>query len=167
MSPAIILGAITLIPVLLLMVFRINAALVFLSLCLGNVLVQFTAKDLASITSAFSAQAPGVIGQSSTVNLVLLLFPVAITMLIMVKTIRGHGKLLINLLPAAAVGVLGALLVVPLLPGGISHNLMSSPIWAQGHAAQAYVVGLGAVVSLLSLLMQRPKPSHDGKHGKH
>ena len=58
MTPAIALSAIVLVPAVLLMVLRINAALVFLSLCLGNVLVQFVAPDAHSFLTLFSAHVP-------------------------------------------------------------------------------------------------------------
>lgn len=53
MSPEFALAAIVLAPVVLLMVLRVNAALVFLSLCLGDVLVQFTANDANSFLTTF------------------------------------------------------------------------------------------------------------------
>jgi hypothetical protein len=167
MDPAIILGATVLAPVLLLMALRVNATLVFLSLCLGNILVQFVAEDANSFFSLFATKAgDGVSADNATIKIILLLLPVVLTTVFMVRTIRGHGKLLLNLLPAVGVGLLGTLLIVPLLPGGISSDITSTPLWEQIQKAQNLIVGTTALVCLLVLWLQRPKTGGD-KHGKH
>jgi hypothetical protein len=166
MTPVIILGAITIVPIILLMVLRVNAALVFLSLCLGDVLVQFASKDVNMLTSVFSAHSPGTVPDNNTIKLILLFLPVVLTIIFMIKTVKGHGKLLLNLLPAAGVGVLSALLAVPLLPLSTKLGIINSPIWTQGQQFQGYIVGLSATVCLLTVWMQRPKHSHDDKHAK-
>lgn len=162
-APEIILGAIVLVPVVLLMLLRVNAALVFLSLCLGNVLVQFVGGDAHSLLTLFSKTGHSVNAADSTVRLVLLLLPVVLTFVFMIRTVQGHGKLLLNLLPAAGVGLLGALLAVPLLPGGVSHNVTSSSLWDQAQRAQTLIVGASALVCLFVLWLQRPKTG-SGKH---
>ena len=111
---------------------RINATLVFLSLCLGNVLVQFVAPDANSFLQLFSAQVPdGIDTGNDTVKIILLLLPAVLTAIFMIRTVRGRGRLLLNVLPAAGVGLLGALLVVPLLPPGLSHNIIDSTLWEE------------------------------------
>jgi hypothetical protein len=167
MSPEVILAAIVLVPIVILMTLRINAALVFLSLCLGNVLVQFIAPDAYSFLTLFSAHVPkGLDEGNDTVKLVLLLFPVVLTAIFMIKTVRGKAKLLLNFLPAAGVGLLGGLLVVPLLPAGLSHNIIHSSLWTQATQAQDLIVGASALVCLFVLWLQRPKTGGD-KHEKH
>ena len=137
MSPEVILGAIIAVPVIVLMVLRINATLVFLSLCLGNVLVQFVAPDANSFMTLFSAHVPkGVDTGSDAVKIVLLLLPVVLTAIFMIRTVRGNGRLVLNLLPSVGVGLLGGLLIVPLLPSGLSHNIVSSELWQQVQRAQ-------------------------------
>src|SRR3954466_10196044 len=104
MSPEVTLGLIVAVPVLILMFLRVNAALVFLSLCLGNVLVQFVAPDASSFMALFSASIPaGVDTGNDTLKIVLLLFPVVLTAIFMIRTVKGFGRLLLNLLPAAGV----------------------------------------------------------------
>lgn len=167
MSPELILGAIVLVPVVLLMVLRANAALVFLSLCLGDVLVQFIANDASSFLTTFSGShtITSVTTSNSNVKIALLLLPVILTTIFMIKTVHGTSRLLLNVLPAAGVGLLGALLVVPLLPPGVAHNIIDSSLWDQVQKAQALIVGASAVVCLLVLWLQRPKSG--GKHRKH
>ncbi|HYH36455.1 MAG TPA: hypothetical protein VD706_03075 [Candidatus Saccharimonadales bacterium] len=168
MSPAVILAAIVLVPVILLMVLRINATLVFLSLCLGNVLVQFTANDAGDFLTTFSASntVTSLTTTNSNLKIVLLLFPVVLTTIFMIKTVHGGSRLLLNILPAAGVGLLGALLVVPLLPPGTAYNIIDSSLWSEVQKAQPLIVGSSALVCLLVLWLQRPKAGghHKRKH---
>ena len=163
------LAAIVLGPAVVLMLLRINAALVFLSLCLGNVLIQFVSGDAGNFLVQQSGQVslPAAYTGANTVKLVLLLLPAALTAIFMIKTVHGQGRLLLNLLPAAGVGLLGALLVVPLLPPGLSHNVVGSSLWTQAHRLQDLIVGGSAVVCLIVLWLQRPKAGGSRKHGRH
>lgn len=168
MNPAITLAAIVLAPVAILLLLRVNAALVFLSLCLGDVLVQFVASDAGNFLTAHADQVPqqATSAGNDTVKLVLLLLPVVLTTIFMVRTIRGNFRLILNLLPAAGVGLLGSLLAVPLLPPGLSHNIINDPLWSQAQHAQGLIVGASALVCMFVLWLQRPKTGHR-KHGKH
>ncbi|HXE09984.1 MAG TPA: hypothetical protein VN554_00995 [Verrucomicrobiae bacterium] len=161
MSPEFTLGAIVLAPAVALMVLRINATLVFLSLCLGDVLVQFVANDVNGLTHSIPATLT-----NDNVKLGLLLIPPVLTAIFMVKTIHGNSRLLLNLLPAAGAGLLGALLAVPLLPKGLSRDIVVSPLWSQVTNAQGWIVGATALVCLVVLWLQRPKAGGH-KHKKH
>ncbi len=166
MNPEIILGIIVLAPVAVLMGLRANAAIVFLSLCLGAVLVQFTANDASSFLTTFTGAhtVTSVTTSNSNLKIALLLLPVVLTTIFMVKTIRGNSRLLLNALPAAGVGLLGALLVVPLLPPNLAHDIINSSLWSDVQRLQGVIVGASAAVCLLVLWMQRPKT---GGHRKH
>ena len=168
--PVIVLAAIVLGPAVLLMVLRINAALVFLSLCLGDVLVQFVASDAGNFLTQHAGQVvslPTSDTGANNVKLVLLLLPAVLTAVFMIRTIRGQSRLLLNLLPAAGVGLLGGLLVTPLLPSGLSHNVIGSSLWPQIQRTQDLIVGGSAVVCLIVLWLQRPKAGGSHRHGKH
>lgn len=164
MSPDIILAALVLIPIVVLMFLRINASLVFLSLCLGDVLVQFVAPDANSFFDLFSAHVPkGVDTGDNLIKLALLLLPVILTAIFMIRTVHGHPRLLLNILPSAGVGLLGGLLVVPLLPISLSVNIVNSPLWHQAQRAQDLIVGGSALICLMVLWLNRPS---SGKHGR-
>lgn len=167
--PVIALAAIVLGPLVLLMLLRVNAALVFLSLCLGDVLVQFVASDAGNFLTMHADQVPQQAANAGndTIKLFLLLLPVVLTTIFMVRTIRGNARLLLNVLPSAGVGLLGALLVVPLLPAGLSHNIIGSSLWSQAQRAQDLIVGGSALVCMFVLWLQRPKSGSGHKHGKH
>jgi hypothetical protein len=166
MSPEFLLATIVVVPAILLMVLRINAALVFLSLCLGNVLVQFVASDASNWLATFSSShtTTVVTTTNSNIKIGLLLLPAVLTAVFMIRTVQDGPRLLLNLLPAIGVGVLGALLVVPLLPPGTSHNIIASQLWWNAQQAQNLIIGLSAVVCLVVLWMQRPTAGH--KHHK-
>src|SRR4051812_40507543 len=167
MTPELTLAAIVVIPVIALLVLRINATLVFLSLCLGDVLVQFVATDANQFVSLISNSSSSQIHTSDDwMKIGLLILPVILTAVFMIRTVRGAGRLTLNALPAVGVGLLGALLVVPLLPPGLSHNIVDSSLWEQVTRAQNLIVGTSALICLLVLWLQRPKTG-GGKHGKH
>ncbi len=172
MTPVITLVALVFVPVVILLVLRINAALVFLSLCLGDVLVQFVAAD-ASDFMTLLASSPATAQVHPThmiLKLALLLLPAALTAVFMVRTVRGRGRLLLNALPATGVGLLGGLLVVPLLPPGLSHDIVHTTLWSDVQRTQDLIVGASAIVCLLVLWLQRPKTGGgESKHksGKH
>jgi hypothetical protein len=166
MSPELTLGAIVVIPAVLLMVLRINAALVFLSLCLGNVLVQFVASDASTWLTTFSSSHGNatVAASHSDVKIALLLLPAVLTSIFMIRTVSGRPKLALNVLPAVGVGLLAALLVVPLLASDMSHNIIASSLWWNAQQAENVIIAGSAVVCLVILWMQRPKAGgHGGK----
>lgn len=166
MTPELTLALIVLLPVAFILFFRINAALVFLSLCLGYILMQFVAPDAKSFFELFNAKLPSGSDQGNdTIKLILLLLPAVLTSIFMIRTVKGTAKQLLNVLPALGVGLLGALLVVPLLPPGLSHNIVNSDLWNQLLKAQNLIVGASALACLLVLWLQRPKTG-DSKHGK-
>jgi hypothetical protein len=167
-SSVLFIGAFILIPLAVLFWFRINAAIVFLSLCLGDVLTQFVSPDAHEFLALFSAHvAKGVDAGNDSVKILLLLLPVVLTSLFMIKTVKGNNKYL-NILPAIGVGVLVALLLTPLLPAHLSATIISSKPWLHIKNNQALVVSISAIVCLGTLFIQRPKTPHEKeKHGKH
>lgn len=152
------------IPLAVLTVLRINAAMVFLSLCLGYVLVQFVANDAGSLISFIAPEETSV--SASTLRLGLLFAPVIVTAVIMVFSVHGRIRIACNALPAAGVAVLGLLLAVPLLTPGLRHAIQSQSLWLEVTDVQSMVVGVSAFVSLLFMLTQRSRTEHSdsGKH---
>lgn len=168
MTPTATLAAIVIIPAAVLMVLRVNAALVFLSLCLGNVLVQFVASDASTWLTTFSSShtTTVVTTTNSNIKIGLLLLPAVLTAVFMIRTISGTPRLLLNVLPSIGVGLLGALLVVPLLAPAASHNIIASSLWFQAQQAENLIIAASAVVCLVVLWMQRPKAGSKRKsHG--
>ncbi len=150
-------------PILLLYLLRVNAAFVFLSLCLGDVLVQFSGRDAASIIAGASTSS---YATTSTVKLGLLVAPAILTVLFMMGTSKASKRIL-NIVPSAAVGLLLALLAVPLLPPGLSNNIRELPAWVNTEQLQSAIIAGSTLICLIFLWMSRPKHSgkeHKGKH---
>jgi hypothetical protein len=168
MDPIIILVALLAVPIIALMYLRINAALIFLSLCLGNVLVEFIGPDAAKILTSASPNTYGSDPNISYLNIGLLLFPVITTAVIMIHSVHGKAKLAFNVLPAIGVSTLGILLAVPLLSEGVTGAILQLPLWKQLENLQTLILSISTFLCLLLLWMQRPKSgSGEGKHGKH
>lgn len=166
-TPLVLIAAMVAVPALLLIILRINAAIVFLSLCLGSVLVQFVGKDTSSFLNLFSTSK---LVMHFGASLLLLLLPVVFTMIIMIGTVRGKFGFFMNILPAIAVGVVGLLIAEQYFTAGLQGAVSSTTAWNDLQKVQTLVVGVSAIVSLLFLWLQRPKKSHKdegGKHGKH
>jgi hypothetical protein len=161
MSPDLIFAAMVAAPVIILMLLRVNAALVFLSACLGAVLLQFVGGDTLDFFAMFLPK----VGPDF-IKIGLILLPVALTTLFMIKTVKGGG-LAFNLLPALGTGLLLVLLLVPLMSPGLSHAITGSSTWLQIQKLQALMVGASALLCLFFLWTQRPKHHHEDKHGKH
>lgn len=149
------------VPLIVITALRINAAMVFLSVCLGYVLVELVAKDADSLIS-FLAPKAGSLSQT-TWQLAMLLLPVILTSIIMVFSIKGRLKVALNILPAAATSVLLVMLIVPLCTPGLRYAIQGEATWHILNEAQAMVVGAGAFISLLFLWTQRRSAKHSEK----
>ncbi len=158
MSNELILLIAAVVPIVVLTFFRINAVMVFLSLCLGEVMVHYIA---GSANSMLTWMAPNMTPVSaSMVQLGVLLLPVVLISVSMLFSVHGRMRTLLNILPAAGVGVLGVLLVVPLLPPGLKFGLEEQALWQQLVRLQSLVVGASALISLFFLWSQRRTMGH-------
>jgi len=168
MTSALILALIVILPIAIIFALRINATFVFLSLCLGNVLTQFVPNNATSLFGFLSSSHINTTFRpnDSTWRLVLLLLPVVITAALMARTIKGNSRKILNILPAVAVGLVGALLVVPLLPLTTANNIVNNSLWTQLTNYQGLIVALSAIACLSMLWFQRQKSS-GSKHAKH
>jgi hypothetical protein len=153
------------VPLVVLTVLRINAAMVFLSLCLGYVLVEFVAKDADSLISFLAPDTNSL--SASTLRLGMLFTPVVLTSIFMAFSMHGRIKTALNVLPAAGVSVLGLLLAVPLLTPGLRYAIEFQAVWQQISQAQAMIVSISAFVSLIFLWMQRRQAQRFDHRSRH
>lgn len=163
----VILLSLVVVPILAILLLRVNGAIAFMSLCLGSALVQYTSGDMVDLITSFSAK--GKLDLSQWVDLVLLVAPLLLVILFTHGNVRG-GKRFTNILPAVATGMFTALLVIPLLPVKLQHGIEQLGAWTQLDNLQTSVVIAGAVFSLLFLLItHRNKNVDESKkaHGKH
>ncbi len=162
MSPDVIYVLLIAVPAVVLMVLKANASLVFLSACLGEVLLRYVGGEAKDFFATFL---PSV--QVNDVKLLLLLLPVVLTAVFMMKTVSG-ARLVFNVLPALGTGLLVSFLIVPLLPGGLVASVQTSNAWHQAQNLQALIVGISASTCLFFLWLQRPKSvGKEAKHAKH
>jgi len=132
---------------------RVNAAMVFMSLCLGTVLVEYVAGQADDLFHAFMPHAGSV--STTTLSLMLLLAPAVLTSILTLFSVHGGAKFWLNFLPAAAASALAVLLAVPLLPGGLKNSFEAQSAWHIVSSSEALVIGMGGFMSLVFLWSQR------------
>src|SRR5688572_15317773 len=115
------------VPALLFVVLRVNAAMVFLSVCLGAVLVEHVASQAGDMLGLFTPNISSV--SRTTIELTLLLAPAIVTTVVTLFSVHGKVKVVLNIVPAAAASMLAVLLAVPLLSRGLMFALQSQPVW--------------------------------------
>ncbi|HSX34452.1 MAG TPA: hypothetical protein VLF62_02295 [Candidatus Saccharimonadales bacterium] len=152
------------VPVVVFVGLRVNASLVFLSLCLGAVLVQYVGSEANELIRLVSPHAGSV--SDSTVKFALLLAPAAITGIVTVFSVHGKLKNIVNVLPSVAAASLFVLLAVPALPPGLAHSVQAQQSWHYLSNSQSLVVAAGALVSLGFLWTQRSLFQHHDKRRK-
>lgn len=149
-------------PIAILTLLGINAALVFLSLCLGQVLVLYVVPDALDLLGLFSAHVTPI--SKSTMQLAFLYAPAVLTAVLMIGTVRGKVRRLLNIVPAAGVGLLGVIMGVPLFTPALRRAIEHGTFWPQLSRAQAFVVGVTAMMSLFFLWTQNRSLGESHRH---
>lgn len=154
MVPLIIIGSIAAAPVLLGLIFRVNAVFVFASICAGYFL-QFALSDDVDLAVATIIR-----GSNSALiaKFVLLGLPIALTLFILRKT--AGRSFLFQLAPLILSGMLLATIALPLLPPGTEGAVYASPYGANIRGAEDLIMA-AAVVSNLLLMWSLYKSHHD------
>lgn len=162
MSAIVIVALIIAVPFLFGMVFRVNAALIFVSIMAGSLLVQEFADDASLVISSFVRSGdPLVVAQ-----LVLQFLPIILMLLLARRTI-GKGTVLLQTVPLLFSCALLGLLTLKLLPGSLTSEFYTSPIGAQVTQTQSLVIGAAAVSQLLFVwATQRPERHSKRHHGR-
>lgn len=154
------LAIIILLPLVALYFLKANAAPVFFGLCLGYVLLNFDSHNASTLASSHSP----VKLSSMAVNLALLLIPALVTLISQIGSVK-HNNRYTNLLPALSVGVLAALLIIPLMPGSIAHSIYATSLWPKLTQYRAAIVGVGALITILFFWLnsKRKEEKHKAK----
>jgi hypothetical protein len=138
---------------------RVNASVAFLALAAGSLLTQFFAPDTIDLSQTLFKSTDPVV--YATVRLVFLLLPMAITILLLRKSISG-SKFLFNLVPTVLTGAVTALLAIPLLPDGLKNNIYGADAWSKLIQLQGGIIGIAVLTSML-MLWTTMKPHRDKK----
>jgi hypothetical protein len=158
MIPLIVLGGFVAVPVLLALIFRVNAVYIFLSICVGYFL-QFALSDDVDLVLAT------IIRGSDTVvaaRIGLLTLPVVATLFALRKTV---GKSFVfQFIPLILSGMFLATLALPLLPPNFEQSVYSSQFGGGIKSSQDLIVA-GAVA--MNLILAWTLFKHKGDHRKH
>lgn len=161
MDSLILLAAIAGIPVLLALLFRVSGVFLFLSVAAGNLLVLYLGDD------AGLALGMMVRGQSANVlaQFILLLLPVALSLLLLKKTLP-KSKVLLHAPLLIATGLTLTALALPLLDSNAQEKVFANQYGNILRESQDIIVGVAAMLALLIMwLTYRHKG--EKKHKKH
>src|SRR3954471_20968739 len=106
----IILATLIFAPVIFILALKSNAALSYLVLCGAFTLITFGSADLRDLTGHLDLRL-----DSGTLNLILLVSPLLLTLLLTRKSFSGQIKTVLHSATALCAGALLALISVPLL----------------------------------------------------
>lgn len=152
-----ILVALILGPAAITYLLKSDAALGFLTLCLGFVLSTSVIGDLKQLLSQADLSVT-----ESTLALILLVVPLVVTLLLVHSGKRRGIKLWLQLLVALAAGGLLALSVGPILSGSSQFDVSQSGFWGTLVNLQSVIIGAGAFLSLTLIWF-----NHGRKSKKH
>ena len=161
MNPLILMAVITAVPVVLMLILKTRAALVFMALCAGSVLATFASKATLDLVQSFYSNYS--FTAESIVLIVLLVLPALLTIIFLRRTVTG-ATFMLNLLPTILTGVVTLLLVVPLLPPGVRYSIFRTNIWTQIVQYQGVIVGLAVFLSCIQLWSGSKALKHKKKH---
>ena len=162
MSPEFILGLIILLPLIILTLFRVKAALAFFALCVGSVLTTFVSPSMQDALRGYVA--PNSQTVDAIVAVLLLWLPVLAVVFFKTKSI-GSRQRPINAIPALCVGLVGVLLTVPLLTIGMQAAIVHTSVWEILKEYQAIIVLVGVMMSMFLVRLRPPiEDHHKGKH---
>ncbi len=161
-----ILFSVIIATVAVLLLTKTNAGLVFLSLCAGNTLLQFADRNLSYINTKLQQNnlTSRFIVSHWLLKVIIVLVPVVIV-LVLSKHYRSRSKWLIQILPAVATGVLGCLIIIPLLSASAQNSIASSSTWSLIQKYQIPIVALGLLIALADVIhsSRSGRPKHYNK----
>lgn len=158
MIPLIVLGLIIGLPILLALIFRVNAIFVFLSICAGYFL-QFALSD--DFDLAFATVVRGA-DSIIVARLVLLFLPLLLTLFLVRKS---QGKsLILQIMPLIFSGLFLAIITLPLLPSGTEGAIYDDPIGGNLRQAGDLIMAAAIVSNLILVWMLHKPPKNHRKH---
>ncbi len=160
MSPLILLAAIAGLPVLLALLFRVNAVFLFMSVAAGNLLVRFVAEDADLALGMVMRN-----GDTAFIaKLILQLAPVILTILFLRKTLP-RSKMFLHVIPSIAIGLSLGVFVLSFLSTSVQAKVFDAPYGDKLKSSQDLIVAGAAMLTLLlAWLTYRNKDAKAGKH---
>lgn len=150
------------VPVLLTVLLRVNAVIVFFSVACGILLQRSLGESAQLALGALVQRWP----TAQIAHVGLLWLPLAITLIISRRTAR-HGAVIVQLLPVVMAGLVGMIFTVPPLPDNVQSAIYGGRLGAQLARSQDVIIALAVVLNLL--VAWRVYRHHDEhkKHSKH
>ena len=157
--PLVLICALAALPVLLTLVFRVNAVMVFLAVATGSLLERAVGDSLALVLNM--AIRNGSVDYIAHIGLLIL--PSLLTLFFLRKSAK-HALFLLQLLPLVAACLALTVLLLPLLPADFQTQ-----VYAQepGKIARQSSDVIVAVAATLNLLLAWRIYAHKDGHGKH
>jgi len=160
MLPIIIFGLLAGLPVLVAVLFRVSAVLLFTSIAVGNFLVLYLSDDVVLAVNAFTKDK----NVTMAVQFALLLAPVVLALLLLRKTVT-KGKLILHVVALVGCGLSIAVMALPIFASDVQAQIFKMPLGDIFKNSQDLIVGITAIVVLL--LMLSTYRHKEGKGKKH
>jgi hypothetical protein len=155
----IILGVLIVVPALLTFFLKSNGGVVFLSVCAGYVMAIWSGNEVANLLSGTNFKV-----RNTDVDLLFLFLPMAFSVFMTARAVSGKSKTIMHAVAAAGAGAVFVITGTPFINLSLHLNLSDTKIWPVLSSAQAYIVGIGVIYSLI-LMWFFSKPSNK-KHKK-
>lgn len=165
MTEYLLLGIISAIT-LFLLILRTNSGVVFLALCSGSILLDVTGSDASLFANSLGKDSELT---TSIAKIVVLVLPALAVALLLKKQVTS-SKFFLTFLPAVCVGLLGILLIVPLLSLSAQSSVESTELWGLLTQHKPTIVSVGIVSSVVCTVMTVRRSHHGNeksKKGKH
>lgn len=153
----IILAVLIFAPAVITFLLRSNAAMSFMTLSASFVLITLGSADLKDLSGHLDLHV-----DSSTLNLILLIVPLLLTLLLTRKAFSGQMKMALYLLTSLCTGGLLALLSVPLLNATSRADFANNWGWTNLQKIQTPIIAAGLILSLFLIWFGGFK-----RHSKH
>lgn len=132
----------------------------FLSVCASFVLVNLASSNIGNLLHRNNIESI----TPSMANLILVFFPLLVTMLLTRKHVNSQVGVLISVLAGLCAGGLAVLTTEPFFSSTLLPEVSNSAIWTNVQKIQTWIISAGAISSYL--LMWTAKRSHSSKHSK-
>jgi hypothetical protein len=152
MTGNIILGVVLGLPLVLGLLFRVNASYLFFSILAGEVLARYFGDD-AELAIRTINRGDAVMAYA---ELAVLVIPVLLTVLFLRNSL-SKGKVVFHIIPYAVMGVVFAAFVLPLLPNEVKAQVESTQYGKQLLQGSDAIIGAIVFLQLVTLwLTNRP-----------
>jgi len=147
---------------LVLVLMRTNAAVVFLAVCAGSILLAAAGRDTNLLAQSVGT---GLEVSGNAIQAMLLLAPGVVSAVLLRKRVPS-SKMLFNVVPAFCAAVVGLTLVYPFLSSSFQSTLIASNGWSMIAQYYELIVVVGIVSSLVTIALTIPKHHKVGRHKK-